>query len=291
MKPREIAARRLPAIAVVHDTANDYGRGIVEGILRYEHSHGPWRLQLFNLGSEDQLRVPAGWRGDGVIAAVRTNTIARNLLAWQLPIVNVSGCQVPNLTMPAVRNDVDASIELAIEHLRERGFENFAFCSEPRRFLSHLPKAFNRVMEGIEANSFIFKHSRGVNHRSDFERQQQDRCRWIEQLPKPVGVLGWDVKVSRYIVEACETIGAKVPEDVAVISLEYEKFLGEIVRPPISGVTIALESIGFKAAAVLDGLMKGEKPISEPITIPPLGIEMRQSTDVLAVSDVEVRKR
>ena len=99
---------RLPAIAVVHDTANDYGRGIVEGVLRYENSHGPWRLQLFNLGSEDQLRVPTGWKGDGVIAAVRTSAMARNLLKWRLPIVNVSGCQVPKLSIPTVRNDVGA---------------------------------------------------------------------------------------------------------------------------------------------------------------------------------------
>ncbi len=282
--------RRLPAIAVVHDTANDYGRGIVEGILRYEQSHGPWRLQLFNLGSEDELRVPAGWKGDGVIAAVRTSTIARNLLEWRLPIVNVSGCHVPNISLPVVRNDVEASIQLAIEHLRERGFKNVAFCSEPRRFLSHLPKSFSRVMEGIDAASFIFKHSSHVYHRSGFDIQQQDRTSWIKNLPKPVGILGWDVKVSRYIVEACETVGIKVPEEVAVISLEYEKFLGEIVRPPISGVIVALERIGFEAAALLDGLMRGDAPNLEPVIIPPLGVEMRQSTDVLAVADVEVRE-
>ena len=146
------------------------------------------------------------------------------------------------------------------------------------------------MMEGTDATSFVFKHSKGVDQRSGFDRQQQDRCNWISRLPKPVGILAWDVKVARYLVEACETIGAKVPEDVAVISLEYEKLLGEIARPPISGVIIALERIGFEAAAVLDALMKGDTPAAVSIMIPPLGVQMRQSTDVLAVTDVEVRE-
>lgn len=281
----------MPDVAVVHDTANDYGRGIVTGVSRYENGHGPWRLQLFNLGSEDQIRVPAGWQGDGVIAAVRTATIARNLLKWRIPIVNVSGCRVPKQSLPTVCNDVDASIRLAIEHLRERGFEHIAFCGEPcRRFLSHWPEAFARVMTTFDCLPIIFHHCPGVNLRSGYDRQQRDRCDWLNRLAKPLGILAWDVNVARYLVEGCETIGIRVPEDVAVISLAFEKLLGEIVRPPISGVSIALERIGYEAAALLDRLMAGEKPPAEPITIPPLGVETRQSTDVLAVTDVEVRE-
>jgi LacI family transcriptional regulator len=58
--------------------------------------------------------------------------------------------------------------------------------------------------------------------------------------------------------------------------------------PPLSSINPDAERIGFEGAAWLDRLMSGQKPPSEPITIEPLGLVPRHSTDVLAIDDADV---
>jgi LacI family transcriptional regulator len=46
--------------------------------------------------------------------------------------------------------------------------------------------------------------------------------------------------------------------------------------------------VGYEAAALLDGLMAGKDPPPHDILIPPDGVVARQSTDVVAVDDLQV---
>ncbi len=50
-----------------------------------------------------------------------------------------------------------------------------------------------------------------------------------------------------------------------------------------------MERIGYEGAALLDRLMRGAPAPSQPILIPPRGITLRQSTDILAVNQPQVR--
>ena len=49
-----------------------------------------------------------------------------------------------------------------------------------------------------------------------------------------------------------------------------------------------MERRGYEAAALLDGILEGEKPPSEPVRIPPAHLIGRCSTDVFAFADPEV---
>ena len=140
-------------------------------------------------------------------------------------------------------------------------------------------------MSEYNLEPIVYKSSKGITRRSGFAEKQKDRQRWINELPKPIGILGWDTVLSRKLVSACDGIGVKVPDDVAIISMETEDLLGVIAHPPISGVTLALERVGYTAAALLDKFIK--KPLSEPeiILIPPLYVTARRSTSIYAVED------
>jgi LacI family transcriptional regulator len=46
--------------------------------------------------------------------------------------------------------------------------------------------------------------------------------------------------------------------------------------------------VGYEAAVLLDKLMQGQSVSSTLITVPPAGIAVRQSTDVLAVEDQDI---
>ena len=59
---------------------------------------------------------------------------------------------------------------------------------------------------------------------------------------------------------------------------------------PLSSIDQNLERGGYEAAALLDRLMSGQRPPKKPILVPPLGVVVRRSTEVIAVSDPTVRK-
>ena len=104
-------------------------------------------------------------------------------------------------------------------------------------------------------------------------------------MPKPLGVMaGNDIRGSQ-LLDACRRAGVAVPEEVAVVGVDNEELVCQLAYPPLSSVVPDAHRIGYEAAALLDNMMKG-KPAREPLrSIPPLGVVIRQSSDVTAIPD------
>ena len=91
-----------PLVAILVETSNRWGCGIIHGIANYEHQYGPWHLFLDpqSTGLEEGIHVPEGFEGQGIIAAIRSRKMAEQLKELNLPIVNVSGVQIPGVVFP-----------------------------------------------------------------------------------------------------------------------------------------------------------------------------------------------
>ena len=73
--------------------------------------------------------------------------------------------------------------------------------------------------------------------------------------------------------------------------MDNDELLCGLSNPPLSSVIPNPEGIGYEAAAWLDKMMQGEKPPSDAILeVPPLGIAVRQSTEIFAVPDQEIAR-
>jgi AraC-like DNA-binding protein len=68
---------KTPHVAVLVDTATGWGRRLVQGIVNYGRSRGPWYLWIKSGGQQAPLWLPPGWSGDGIIARVGTPAAAR----------------------------------------------------------------------------------------------------------------------------------------------------------------------------------------------------------------------
>src|SRR5262249_29800449 len=82
--------------------------------------------------------------------------------------------------------------------------------------------------------------------------------------------------------------GLRVPDEVAVIGVDNDEFLCHLSSPPLSSVNTGAERVGYEAAALLDRLMAGGRPPTAPILLPPVGVVVRSSTDVVASEDREL---
>jgi LacI family transcriptional regulator len=281
----------LPRMALMIGTWNEYGRGIIEGVWQYAQQHGPWLLEMEPSEPDENVNVPRGWSGSGIIASVQTQRLETKLKALGVPVVNVSGSLRASDHFPRVTTDAAAVVKMAVTHLLEKRLNHIAFCGEPHRpFLGFWADAFTTVMRGMDKEVLIYQPSARIGRASGLEAHRNDRRRWIESLPKPVGIVGWATDICRHIAIACTDSGLKVPEDVAIISLETEDLLARVVHPPISGVDIPVKRIGYEAAAMLDRMMRGERPDTGEIRLPPLGVTARQSTDLVACDDSHVRQ-
>lgn len=107
-------------------------------------------------------------------------------------------------------------------------------------------------------------------------------------LPKPVGLFAcYDIR-GRQALDACRRAGLSVPDDVAVLGVDDDAVLGGLSSPPLSSVIPDARGAGRLAAELLEALLRGEPLERDEWLLPPVGIAMRQSTDVLAIDDAVV---
>lgn len=284
-------ARPNPRVAVLVDTSTSWGRRLHVGIHNYDREHGPWQLFVEPRGMEEKLRVPAGWRGDGIIARVGSVAMAEELQALGVPVVNVSGIELPKASFPRVTTDLKASAELAAKHFLERGFKHFAYFS-----LVGLPyvaihqQAFADAIAGADGDFALLAVKPRAGAEPDWNLDLAKLGNWLKSLAKPVAVLTWNPSSAREIIYACQEAGLLVPEEVAVLSGSDDELLCDLLHVPVSGIMAPCDDIGYKAARLLDQLMRGQPVPKQPELIAPSGVATRQSTDILAISDTALVK-
>jgi LacI family transcriptional regulator len=280
--------RKYVHIALLVDTATSWGRRLITGVTSYSRQVGPWSIWIEDHGQDEQLRLPPGWRGDGVIARVTSTEMARQLKRAHVPVVNISGVQLPSANFPRVTSDAHAVGRLAVQEFLNRGFRNLAYVDGSNRsYISSRYEAFNEFAKRAGHMTFHYSAERRAKFPT-WEAQQTDLMRWLRELPKPVGITTFASRRGNEIIDACRRAKVAVPDEVAVLGGDNDEVICEASHPPLSGVIIPSEQMGFEAAALLHRLMHGKKPPKKPILIQPTGIVTRRSTDVLAIDDVDV---
>jgi LacI family transcriptional regulator len=194
--------------------------------------------------------------------------------------------------MPSVRTDDQAGTRLAFEHLRERGFRHFAFCGFNGADYSDIRRdSFNRLVAQAGLRCHLYVDPRSPRRATTLKHEElgltdgDSVARWIKALPKPIGLMACNDIRGQQVLTACRAVGIPVPDEVAVIGVDNDEVLCELADPPLSSVAPNAERIGYEAAALLDQMMRGERPPKHPLVVGPSGIVTRRSSEVLAIED------
>ena len=277
------------SVALLVETSNSYARGILEGVVDYVRQHEGW--SIFLPEQERGGSPPAWlsrWKGDGIIARIETEEIARTMRRTGLPIVDVSAARhLPDI--PWVETDDEAIARIGVDHLVERGFRHLAFCGDPGFNWSVWRKQnFERLVMETGCQCYIHETIAHFDVSYSWNREKRGLINWLNRLPRPIGIMAcYDIKAQK-ILDVCRELDIAVPEEVAVIGVDNDELLCGLADPPLTSVICNTRRTGFEAASLLDRLMSGEKVGSEPILVKPIGIAARQSTDILAIEDREV---
>jgi len=275
-----------PQVALIIETSVIYGRRMLAGVARYLRSHHRWSvfIEQHELGTPPPTWLTSGhW--DGILSRPTDHAMARLFDRMNVPVVDLNDLY-ENLDLPWVGSDHVGIGKMGASHLLERGFRNFAFCGFANELWSM--QRFNGFRTGVpQSNGPISLYEtpwRGPNMLR-WDQDIEQIVKWLIALPKPVAIMACNDVRGLHVLEACSRAGVLVPEEVAVLGVDDEEIMCELCTPPLSSVAPNPEGIGYAAAELLDALMAGKRPRQLRISIDPIRVFCRQSTDVMAVSD------
>jgi LacI family transcriptional regulator len=274
-------------IALLIDTSTTWGAGLIQGIADNGAVSEHWQFFLEPRGKYERLMLPESWEADGVIARVTHTALAEQIIERGIPAVNVSWFRFGESAIPQCTCDETAAAELAVNYFVGRGFRQFAYCGSSIR--SNYVDRFREAFEDFLRRQMYCCHSYApqcdpqsfLSSAADLQRLTT----WLQELPKPIGLLAFDSVQARQVAEACRFGNVQVPHEVAILGGEHDLLSCTIAKPQLSSIDQAPQQVGFEAAALLSRLMAGEAPPNQPICIPPRRVITHQSTDVVAVDD------
>jgi LacI family transcriptional regulator len=274
--------------------ADAYEHGIARGIVRYAKDARGWDLYGYGwmFRPLDALEV---WRGDGIVARVESREDAAGLAALKVPIVDVAGAyRRPSFHL--VANDDEATGRKAGLYLRSCGFQRFAFCGVAGTgWSTGRGKGFAEAVRPFCPEVPVFEEP--LAWWESLEESGRLRS-WISHLERPVGVFACNDTSGLKLAEVCRSLSVPVPDSVAILGVDNEDILCEMASPSLSSIELDCETIGYRAAALLDRLTAGSRPAGSRsarsagareqrrvILVAPKDIVERESTQVFSCGD------
>jgi LacI family transcriptional regulator len=291
MPPVAAKSTARPHVALIIETSKIYGREILMGIGQYLRLRQPWSIFTAERGQDDP--EPAWlktWKGDGIITRSLDMRLCRAAAARGIPVVSLRHL-VEKPEFPSLFPDQGLIASRIVEHFFERGFRNFAYVGV----------AGNKGWERQRRASFIrILGERGCVNLAirpllaepglTWEEEEEEIAAWVRTLPTPIGIMvNFDTQGVQ-VLEACRRIGAHVPDDVAVVSVDNDSVLCEVATPALSSLDQNVQKLGFEAASMLDRMIAGKDVEKRNYFVEPGHVVVRQSSDVLAVGDERLAK-
>ena len=286
-----------PRIALALPDSKPWGlTRFLNGVNDYAREQGNWIIIgcPINTGNANDfpldLKGLKSWKGSGIILQSDDKKLLEMLLVSRIPFVNIDSDLPFNPQIPRVTQNDRQIGQLAATHLIERGLKNLAFHGVRGRWycderLAGFKQAAGK--SGIKITYFNLPH---VHRDALWNERFQPLKTWLQSLPLPVGVFASHDYRGLMILDACQDIGLRVPDDVAIISSDNDISVCEYCTPTLSSVCINAYRMGYESAALLNRLMHHAAPPTNPILIEPGEVVARESTNVLHIADPIVKK-
>lgn len=295
----------------------DFTSGLLKGIQSYALLQPNLHLHFCLLVTEapEDVRLVrnmiAHFHPHGVLARVFWKRSELRLDAG-VPLVGVGDRLRP--AYPTVMLDQEGGGRMVADHLLAQGVEHFAFAA-----MSSGGAGIVAALAGVEQKQYAFAaaSSRDYNvnlrwkgfqgrllqagqtcHRfEDFEPVRHDAMptharlnAWLTQLPLPIGIHAYNMGVAVRVLWACQELGLKVPNDVALVAGQDQIALATAWTPSLSALDFNSMRAGYESMRLLDRLMRGDAPPAKPMLVPPVGVVPRQSSDLRGMRDGEIAR-
>lgn len=282
-------------LILLSDSTQTYASTLLKGVMEYAKERDPWvvcRMPAYYKqvhGIAGVVGWAKDWKADAIIGQFEhTDNVA---LFGKYGIVAVAQDYKSRFkVIPNITGDYISTGRMAAQYFVQKGYRNFAFYGyEHVVWSAERQRGFrDRLREsGLDGRFFEF-------YQSDLDTRwyydTDTLALWLMSLPKPVALFACDDNSASRITEVCRTSNLRIPEDVAVLGVNNDDVLCNLSYPTLSSISLDVTRGGYKAAELIDNLLKDSDYEPHDVVINPVNIVERSSTDILAVDDPHVRR-
>lgn len=276
-------------IALILDSRGKALMDKLEGVLKFANTRPDWEIRILTPAILPQTI------DDALAVAHPDGLIWMFASSWGELKRIPDGCLCALIDYP-YRDGIYAAANVRVEaddrsiattvatRFVRAGFANFAYfghgkssphCIERR-------KTFERIVTQKSHSTFSAFFDYTIPDNTPHPVMDADLENWLRALPKPCAMMTYSDDRAKLILDACRRIGIKIPQQIAVISVDNEVLLCDNSRPTLSSVSPDFKSAGFRAAAEL--ARKLDKGEPGPLVVGKYGpselIERESSQDV-----------
>ncbi len=240
-----------------------------------------------------EWEVPQDLKLAGFIAETHALVVRPTLLELGCPLVRCGQFPYPrDGVIPAVIEDIAAAGRLAAEHFAERSFRHVGYIHY--NIGGHFDPMYAAFAErseelGCECHRLRYRHLVGAEaalpKREKSKLREAEFAEWLKRVPKPIGLFMFgDGHVAKLCVRI-QDLGFDVPGQVALLGRGNQITTCECAPVPISSVDIRMTYRADVAVRLLEDAMAGKPNPKEALSVPPMMVVARESTDVLGTTD------
>jgi LacI family transcriptional regulator len=266
-------------------------RELLRGINGFANATASWQVHFFT-PTDDWLAFVRREKPDGLLLGHMGNERGKQAIELCQRCVGTCGFVLAGLDQITTFESDDERVgEVAAQHFIRKGYTEFAFVGNSVVWSLARARGFERELHKAGFNFAQLQQEwepptagRGW-HSTDRLGQLLD---WLRGLKRPLALMVHNDLRARAIAQICRDEGIRVPDDIAILGVDNDDLDCELSDPPISSVAIPWRRMGYEAATLLDRMLGGQQFEPSVITLPPIGVVERQSTDSVAVSDPDV---
>ena len=256
-------------IAIITDDYVKAVKDLTSGFLRYKAETKPlWNIKFLapteTQTAKDWRQNIFEWRPDGIVVAgmKATSYLAGHpsAISRKCKIVffasgnpKLDGQMPPRTVVVGV--DDAAIVADAFNLMTKRGLESFAFV--------HTTEA-SEVMRSSRRAAVLCR----MADKAGFSFTECGACRddnWTSRLtsladeltalPTPCGVMAYNDRCAREVIDACNLAGLSIPSQIQVVGVDDQQEICENVRPRLTSIEPDFEGIGYLLAQRMDELL------------------------------------
>lgn len=298
MKPTD---PQPPKVLVALMMSGKSGQDKLEGVFRFLQEGHHWDMRVIRTRKAFTPQVADTFRERGVSGLLFSlpadEEVEQRIERSDMPTVVIDSLDAKRLrnrtrNIAFVANDSRVIGARAAEYLLEQGvYRGFAYVGATRHY-AWSQNRYEAFRDTLAARGFacrVFSDHVGEGS-ADWDRHRQALASWLRGLPKPCGLLAAYDDRGHQVLDTCYEAGINVPREIAVLGVNNDEIICRNTTPPLSSVQPDFEEEGYRAAALLDRLMRGEAVPSGPVLCGVRQIVCRQSTVPVSVSGKLVQK-
>ena len=246
-------------------------RDCYSGFMRYVMERSlPWDIRFFahwevqDRQAWNQLILK--WEPDGIYLNSPHDTYPSrlkripNVIAFESPDKRIN-MRFPRQTVFVGIDNRQIAAE-AFQLLARRGLDHFAYVHPyaMSEDVSHSPVRAETFMRMAKEAGFDCTECQREKHKTaDWSASMTSLAAELSALPRPCGIMAYNDRVAREVIDACNYAKLRIPEQIQIIGVDNQEDICENIRPRLTSIEPDFFGVGRLAAQQMEELLaKGQ---------------------------------